>query len=128
MITTVVPARSESNKLNSARRAPGWPRVNSLLRSGEPGIRLATPFPLAGEWHQANPTPIERSIGAWLTPTGTILDFVRARNGRSTAQSHEVLWNANHDSLTLIDLVLVAGLFLTTVFFYPAMAWILLLS
>jgi hypothetical protein len=128
MMTTVVPARSESNKLNSARRVPGRPRVNSLPRSSEPGRRLATPFPLAGEWHPANPTPIGRSIGARLTPTGTILDFVRARNGRSTAQSHGVLWNGNHDSLTLIDLVLIAGLFLTTVFFYPAMAWILLLS
>jgi len=30
--------------------------------------------------------------------------------------------------LTLIDLVAIAGLFLTTAFFYPAMAWLLLLS
>jgi hypothetical protein len=125
MITTVVLARSESNKLKSARRAQGWPRVNSLSQSSEPGSRLATPFPLAGE--PANPTPIGGSIGAWLAPGGTILDFVRARHGRSTAQSHEAPWNGNHDSLALIDLGLIAGLFLTTVFFYPVMAWILLL-
>ena len=31
-------------------------------------------------------------------------------------------------SLTVIDLVAIAGLFLTTVFFFPAMAWLLLLS
>jgi hypothetical protein len=31
-------------------------------------------------------------------------------------------------SLTLIDLVAIAGLFLTTAFFFPAMAWLLLLS
>lgn len=128
MITTVVPARSESNKLNSARRAQGWPRVNSLSQSGEPGGRFAKPFPLAGEWRLANPTPIGRSIGAWLTPAAAILDCVRARNGRSTAQSHEAVWNGNHDGLTAIDFVLIAGLFLTTAFFYPAMAWILLLS
>jgi hypothetical protein len=30
--------------------------------------------------------------------------------------------------LTLIDLVAIAGLFLTTALFYPAMAWLLLLS
>jgi hypothetical protein len=125
MITAVVLARSESNKLKSARRVQGWPRVNSLSQSSEPGSRLAAPFPLARE--PANPTPIGGSIGAWLTPGGTILDFVRARNGRSTAQSHEAPWNGNHDSLALIDFVLIAGLFLTTVFFYPAMAWILLL-
>jgi hypothetical protein len=113
MITTVVPARSESNKLSSARRAQAW-------------RRLVKPFPLAGEWR--NPTPIGRSIGAWLTPAGTILERVRARNGRSTVQSHGAPWNGNDDSLTLIDFVLIAGLFLTTAFFCPAMAWILLLS
>jgi hypothetical protein len=126
MITTVVPARSEKNKLSSARRVQGWPR--SLSQSSEPGMRLAKPFPPAGEWRPANPTPIGRSIGAWLTPAGTILDRVRARNGRSTVQSHGAPWNGNDDSLTLIDFVLIAGLFLTTAFFYPAMAWILLLS
>jgi hypothetical protein len=125
MVTAVVLARSESNKLKLARRVQGWPRVNSLSQSSEPGSRLATPFPLARE--PPNPAPIGGSIGAWLTPGGTILDFVRARNGRSTAQSHEAPWNGDHDSLALIDLVLIAGLFLTTVFFYPAMAWILLL-
>jgi hypothetical protein len=128
MITTVIPARSESNKLNSARRAQGWPSVNSLSQSSEPGSRLAKPFSLAGEWRPANPMPIGGSSGAWLTPAGTILDFVRARNARRTAQSHGAPWNGNHDSLALIDLLLIAGLFLTTVFFYPAMAWILLLS
>ena len=30
--------------------------------------------------------------------------------------------------LTLIDLVAIAGLFLATAFFFPAMAWLLLLS
>jgi hypothetical protein len=30
--------------------------------------------------------------------------------------------------LTLIDLAAIAGLFLTTAFFFPAMAWLLLLS
>jgi hypothetical protein len=31
-------------------------------------------------------------------------------------------------SLTLIDLVAIAGLFLATAFFFPAIAWLLLLS
>jgi hypothetical protein len=125
--STVVTARSELNKLNSARRAQAWPRVNSVSQLSELGSRLPRPFPLAREWRPANPTPIEHNIGA-STPTGTILDFVRARNGRSSAQNHEAPWNENHDSLTLIDLVAIAGLFLTTVFFYTATAWLLLLS
>jgi hypothetical protein len=91
MITTVVTARSGSNKLNSAGMAQGWPRVNSLSQSSELGSRCAKPFPSAGEWRPANPAPIEIS-------------------------------------LTLIDLVVIAGLFLTTAFFFPAMAWLLLLS
>jgi hypothetical protein len=89
MITTVVTARSEPNKLNSAGMAQGWPRVNSLSQSSELGSRLAKPFPSAGEW--ANPAPIGIS-------------------------------------LTLIDFVAIAGLFLATAFFFPAMAWLLLLS
>jgi uncharacterized protein len=44
MITTVVTARPEPNKLNSARRAQGWPRANSLSQSSELGSRLAKPF------------------------------------------------------------------------------------
>ena len=91
MTTTVVTARSESNKLNSAGMAQGWPRVNSLSQSSGLGSRLAKPFPSAGEWRPANPAPFEIS-------------------------------------LTLIDLVAIAGLFLATVFFFPAMAWLLLLS
>jgi hypothetical protein len=90
MITTVVTARSGSNKLNSAGMAQGWPRVNTLLQSSELGSRLAKPFPSAGESRPANPAPIEIS-------------------------------------LTLIDLVAIAGLFLATAFFFPAMAWLLLL-
>jgi hypothetical protein len=130
MITnsTVVSARSESDKLNSAPRAQGWPRVNILSQSTEPVSRLATPFPLADEWRPANRTTIRRDIGAWSTSARTILDFVRARNGRRAAQNHAALWNENPASLTPIDLVAIAGLFLTTVFFYPAMAWLLLLS
>jgi hypothetical protein len=91
MITTVVTARSGSNKLNSAGIAQGWPRVNSLSRSSELDSRRARPFPSAGEWRPANPAPIEIS-------------------------------------LTLIDLVAIAGLFLATAFFFPGMAWLLLLS
>jgi hypothetical protein len=91
MITTVVTARSRSNKLNSAGMTQGWPRVNSLTQSSELGSRRAKPFPSAGEWRPANPAPSEIS-------------------------------------LTLIDFVLIAGLFLTTAFFFPAMAWLLLLS
>jgi hypothetical protein len=117
--STVVSARSESDKLNSARRAQGWPRVNIPSRSTELVSRLATP---------ANRTTIRRGIGAWSTPARTILDFVRARNGRRTAQNHAALWNENPASLTPIDLLAIAGLFLTTALFYPAMAWLLLLS
>jgi hypothetical protein len=91
MITTVVTARSESNKLDSAGMAQGWPVVNTLSQSTELGSLLAKPFPSAGEWRPANPAPIEISV-------------------------------------TLIDLVAIAGLFLTTAFFFPAMAWLLLLS
>jgi hypothetical protein len=91
MITTVVTARSGSNKLNSAGMAQGLPRVNSLSQSSELSSRRAKPFPSAGEWRPANPAPIEIS-------------------------------------LTLIDLVAIAGLFLTTALFFPAMAWLLLLS
>jgi hypothetical protein len=95
MITTLVTARSESNKLNSARSAQGWQPVDSLSQSSELASRLAKPFPFAGEWRLANRAPVGGSIGA---------------------------------SLTLIDLVAVASLFLTTAFFFPAMAWLLLLS
>jgi hypothetical protein len=91
MITAVVAARSRSNKLDSARSAQEWPRMNSLSQSSELGSQLAKPFPFAGEWRPSNPAPIEIS-------------------------------------LTLIDLVAIAGLFLTTAFFFPAMAWLLLLS
>jgi hypothetical protein len=91
MITTVVTARSGSNKLNSAGMAQRWPRVNSFAQPSELGSRRAKPFPSAGEWRPANPAPIEIS-------------------------------------LTLIDFVLIAGLLLTTTFFFPAMAWLLLLS
>ena len=90
MITAVV-ARSESNKLNSAGMAQGWPRVNSLSQSSRLGSRLAKPFPSASERRPASPAPIEIS-------------------------------------LTLIDLVAIAGLFLATAFFFPAMAWLLLIS
>jgi hypothetical protein len=130
MITnsTVVSARSESDKLNSARRAQGWPRGNILSQSTELVSRLATPFPLADEWRPANCTTITRGIGAWSTPAGTILDFVRALNGGRTAQNHAALWSENPASLAPVDLVAIAGLFLTTAFFYPAMAWLLLLS
>jgi hypothetical protein len=68
MITTVVTARSESNKLNSAGMAQGWPRVNSLSQSSELGSQLAKPFPSAGERFSANPTPIEISL--------TLIDLV----------------------------------------------------
>jgi hypothetical protein len=91
MISTVVTARLESDKLNSAGIAQGWPRVSSPSQSSELSTRLAKPFPSAGEWRPANPAPIEIS-------------------------------------LTLIDLAAIAGLFLTTAFFFPAMAWLLLLS
>jgi hypothetical protein len=91
MITTVVTARSGSNKLNSAGMAQGLPRVSSLSQSSELSSRRAKPFPSAGEWRPANPAPIEIS-------------------------------------LTLIDLVAIAGLFVTTALFFPAMAWLLLLS
>jgi hypothetical protein len=126
--STVVAARSEPNKLHAARRAQGWPRINILSQSAELGSRLANPFPLAGQWRPANPTPVGGSIGARSTSVGTIPNFVCARNGRSTAQNYAASWNENHDSLTLIDLVAIAGLFLTTAFFYPAMAWLVLLS
>ncbi len=92
---TVVTARPESNKLNTAHKTQGWPRVTGLSHSAEPGSRLARPFPLAGERRRATLRPIGRRSGAWLT---------------------------------LIDLMAIAGLFLTTAFFYPAMAWLLLLS
>jgi hypothetical protein len=91
MVTAVVTARPESNKLNSASRAQGWPPVNRLSQASELGSRVANPFPFAGEWRPANPAPIEIS-------------------------------------LTLIDLVAIAGLFLATAFFFPGMAWLLLLS
>jgi hypothetical protein len=126
--STVVAARSELNKLRAARRAQGWPPINIFSRSAELGSRPAKPFPRAGEWRPANPTAAGGSIGAWSTSVGTILNFVRARNGGSTAQSHAAPRNENHDSLTLIDLVAIAVLYLTTAFFYPAMAWLLLLS
>jgi hypothetical protein len=130
MITnsTLVSARSESDKLNSARRAQGWPRVNILSQSTELASRLATPLPLADEWRPANRTTIRRGIGAWSTSARTILDFMRARNGRRIAQDHAALWNENPASLTPMDLVAIAGLFLTTAFFYPAMVWLLLVS
>jgi hypothetical protein len=92
--STDVTARPESDKLNSARRAQGWPRVDSLSKSPQPGSHLARPFPLAGDRRRATLRPIGRRGGAWLT---------------------------------LIDLMAIAGLFLTTAFFYPAMAWLLLL-
>lgn len=95
MITTVVTAKSQSNKLNSARTAQGWRPVDSLSQSSELGSRLAKPLPFAGEWRSAKRTPDGGSVGA---------------------------------SLTLIDLVAVASLFLATAFFFPAMAWLLLLS
>jgi hypothetical protein len=90
MITTVVTARSGSNKPNSAGMAQGWPRINSLPQSNELGSRRAKAFPCAGGGCPANPAPIEIS-------------------------------------LTLIDLGAIAGLFLTTAFFFPALAWLLLL-
>jgi hypothetical protein len=37
-------------------------------------------------------------------------------------------WPPGNRLLMLIDLVAIAGLFLTAAFFYPAMAWLLLLS
>jgi hypothetical protein len=123
MITTVVTARSESNNLHSAHTAQRWPRVNSLSESSELGRRLAKPFPVGGESHPANPRPIRYTIGARSRPAGVILDF--ARNGTSAAQNHLAPWNENHDSLTLIELIGIGGLFLAT-FFYPAMAWLLL--
>jgi hypothetical protein len=126
--STVVAARSEPNKLHAARRAQRWPRINIFSRSAELGSRLAKPFPLAGERRPANPTAVGGGIGARSTSVGTILNFVRARNGRSTAQNHAAPRNENHDSLTLIDLVAIAVLYLTTAVFYPAMAWLLLLS
>jgi hypothetical protein len=91
MITTVVTARSGSNKLNSAGMAQALPRVNSLSQSSELSSRRAKPFPSAGKWRPANPAPIEIS-------------------------------------LTLIELVAIAGLFLTTALFFPGVAWLLLLS
>ena len=97
MITTVVTARSQSNKLNSARTAQGWRPADSLSQSSELGSRLARPFAFAGEWRPAKRTPDGGSVGASL-------------------------------SLTLIDLVAVACLFLATAFFFPAMARLLLLS
>jgi hypothetical protein len=123
--TTALTARSESNK-HAARRGQAWPPVNRLSQSRELGNRLAQPFPLASRCRPVNPTPIGRGIGACSTPTGTILDFVRPRNGRSTAQNREATGNENHDSISLIDLVAIVGLFLTAAFFYPAMAWLLL--
>jgi len=127
MITAVVTVGSESNEPGRARRAQGSPGVDSRPQSLEPG-RLPGALPLAGARQPANSTPTGRSVAAGSTPRGTILDFVRARNGRSTPQSHEASWSKNHVILTLIDIVLIAGLFLTAVLFYPAMAWIVLLS
>jgi len=124
--SAAVTARSEPNTLNWARSAQGWPRVNILSRST--GGRLAKPFPHIGEWRRANPTPVGRSVGAWPTSARTVLDLVRARNAWNTAPNRVAPRNENRDGLTVSDLVAIAGLFLTTAFFYPAMAWLLLLS
>jgi hypothetical protein len=66
---------------------------------------------------------IGRSAGARSSPTGTILDFVRARGARSAARVGEA--NENQGSSTLADLVAIAGLF-SAMAFYPAITWFLL--
>jgi|HubBroStandDraft_1064217.scaffolds.fasta_scaffold400053_1 hypothetical protein len=70
----------------------------------------------------------QASIGpsavAGSSPTGTILDFVRARDARSAARVREAQSNENQDGFTLADLVAIAGLFLATAF-YPAITWLL---
>jgi len=124
MITAPTTAGSESTKPTPAREER-WPRVDSLPQSTEP-VRLANPFPLAAR-HPANSTPIGRSVATGSTPTGTILNFPRAPNDRSTSQSYEASWNENHN-LTFIDILVISGLFLTAVLFYPAMAWIVFVS
>jgi len=98
------------------------------VQFGEIGRRLSKPLPVPGEWRPANPAPIGRTIGAGSTSTATILDFVHARSGTSTAQIHQAPSNENPDSMTLIEFVAITGLLLTTAFFYPTLVWFLLLS
>jgi hypothetical protein len=68
---------------------------------------------------------IGRSAGARSSPTGTILDFVRARGAMSAARVGEAQSNENQGSSTLADLVAIAGLF-SAMAFYPAITWFLL--
>jgi hypothetical protein len=84
--------------------------------------RLESNKPNATHRAQAS---IGRSPGARSSPTGTILDFVRARGARSAARIGEAQSSENQDSFTLADLVAIAGLFLATAF-YPAITWLLL--
>ena len=122
--SAVVTAKPESNKLNSMRTPQAWSAANNLARSSEHGRRLPTASPFAGEWRPAKPTPVGRSLGAG---SATILNFESARNGGSGTQVREALSNETQGSLSLIDFVAIAYALLATAF-YPAMAWLLLLS